>query len=227
MANIKFNDSDKVYGGFVDATPAKIPQMDSDLAAGLGLGILGIGLAAGLAAALDDDYDYDRRRRAAAEAERIAREAEAAERRARERERIAREAERRAEEIRREAEKAARRAAYGLSTDEVTKEIVKFCMKHDLANKMVVMTAIIRELSAQGARFTSADGDFGDLKIKGYTIDNSEIRITLNIVGGITAYVYEGRLTRYSSGTNNVFKEYESLVTDKEKFDKLARVMSY
>lgn len=227
MANIKFNDSDKVYGGFVDATPAKIPQqMDSDLATGLGLGLLGIGLAAGVAAALDNDYDYDRRRRQ--------REAEEAECRARERERIAREAERRAheaerraDEIRREAERAAYRAAYGLSTDEVTKEIVKFCMKHDLANKMVVMTAIIRELSAQGARFTSADGDFGDLKIKGYTIDNSEIRITLNIVGGITAYVYEGKLTRYSSGTNNVFKEYESLVTDKEKFDKLARVMSY
>jgi hypothetical protein len=218
--SIQFNNSDKIYGGFQDATPAKItPQMDSDLAAGIGLGLLGIGLAAGVAAALDDD-DYSYRRRQA--------EAEAAERRARERERIAREAERHAEEIRRDAERAARRAAYGLSTDEVTHEIVKFCMKHDLTNKMVVMTAIIRELSAQGARFTSAEGEFGDLKIKGHCVDGNDLKITLSSIGGITVYAYDGKLIRYSS-SSEVFKEYELLVKDynKPNFDKLARVMSY
>lgn len=212
--SIKFNDSEKIYGGFSNATPVRRNNhADNDAALGAAMIIGGLLGAAAVAAAADEDY-------AARRAAEIRREAE--------REVARREAERRADEIRREAERAARRAAYGLSKDEVTKQIVKFCMKETITDKMVVMTAIVREMFEQGATINSAEAEFGDLKIKGRCYDGNELKIILSSIGGITIYAYDGKLIRYSS-SNKVFKEYELLVKDynKPNFDKLARVMSY
>jgi hypothetical protein len=215
--SIKFNDSEKIYGGFSNATPARRNNNynnTNDAAIGAAMIIGGLLGAAAVAAAADEDYTSRR----AAE---IRREAE--------REAARREAQRRADEIRREAERAARHAAYGLTNDEVVHEIVKFCMKETMCtNKMVVMTAIVREMFAQGATINSAESEFGDLKIKGRCVDGNDLKIILNSIGGITVDAYDGRLNRYSS-SSKVFKEYEILVKDcnKPNFDKLARVMSY
>ena len=219
---IKFNNADAIYGGFSNATPAKRNnnRVDNDAAIGAAMIIGGILGAAAVAAAADDDYAS--RRAAERHAAEIRLEAERAAAR--------REAERRAEEIRREAERAARRALYGMTTEDVTGAIVKFCMKETMVrNKMVVMTAIIREMmEAQGATINSAEEEFGDLRIKGHCAEGNDLKITLSSIGGITIYAYDGKLIRYSS-SNKVFKEYELLVKEynKEKFDKLARVMSY
>jgi hypothetical protein len=219
--SIKFNNADAIYGGFENVTPPARRNRNSDNDAAIGAAMIIGGLlgAAAVAAAADDDY-YTRR---AAEIRREA-EREAARREAE------REAERRADEIRREAERAARRAAYGLSKDEVTKQIVKFCMDEPLCtSKMVVMTALVRELlESQGATINTAENSFGDLKIKGRCADGTDLRIKLSSIGGITVDAYDGRLNRYSS-SNKVFKEYELLVKEynKDKFDKLSRVMSY
>jgi hypothetical protein len=91
------------------------------------------------------------------------------------------------------------------------------------------MTAIVRELlESQGATVQSIEGRYGELVMKGYCSDFTNLRITLSSIGSITVDVYEGRLRRYSS-SNKVFKEYELLVKDynKPNFNKLARVMSY
>ena len=219
--SIKFNDSDKIYGGFENVTPVRRNnnRADNDAAVGAAMIIGGLIGAAAVAAAADDDY-YSRRaaERRAAE---IRREAERAA--------AEREAKRRAEEIRREAERAARKALYGITTDEATHQIVKFCMKEQLSDKMVVMTAIVRELlEAQGATIQSIEGRFGELHMKGYCSDFTNLHITMSSIGAITVDAYEGRLRRYSS-SNKVFKEYELLVKEHNKanFDKLARVMSY
>ena len=216
--SIKFNNSENIYGGFSNATPVRRNNhADNDAAIGAAMIIGGLLGAAAVAAAADEDY-------ASRRADEIRREAErdAARRQAE------RDAKRRADEIRREAERAARRAAYGLTTDEVTKQIVKFCMEETMCrNKMVVMTAIVRELlEAQCATINSVENSFGDLRMKGHCINGTDLKIELNSVGGITIYAYDAKLVRYSS-SNKVFKEYELLVTDKEKYDKLARVMAY
>lgn len=216
--SIKFNDSEKIYGGFSNATPVRRNNNynnTNDAAIGAAMIIGGLLGAAAVAAAADEDYTSRRAAEIRREAERAA---------------ARREAERRADEIRREAERAARRAAYGLSKDEVTKQIVKFCMDEPLCtSKMVVMTALVRELlESQDATINTAENSFGDLKIKGRCADGTDLRIKLSSIGGITVDAYDGRLNRYSS-SNKVFKEYEILVKtyNKDKFDKLARVMSY
>jgi hypothetical protein len=213
--SIKFNNADAIYGGFENVTPPARRNRNSDNDAAIGAAMIIGGLlgAAAVAAAADEDYTSRR-------AEEIRREAERAAAR--------REAERRADEIRREAERAARRALCGLTNDEVVHEVVKFCMKEQLSNKMVVMTAIVREMFAQGATINSAEAEFGDLKIKGHCADGNDLKIILNSIGGITIYAYDGKLVRYSS-SNKVFKEYELLVKEynKPNFNKLARVMSY
>lgn len=219
--SIKFNNADQIYGGFSNATPAKRNNncVDNDAAIGAAMIIGGLLGAAAVAAAADDDYAS--RRAAERRAAEIRLEAERAAAR--------REAERRADEIRREAERAARKALYGITTDEATHQIVKFCMAEKLSTKMVVMTAIVRELlEAQGATIQSIEGRYGELSMKGYCSDFTNLHITLSSIGAITVDAYEGRLRRYSS-SSKVFKEYEILVKDynKEKFDKLARVMSY
>lgn len=219
--SIKFNDSEKIYGGFSNATPVRRNNnrnSDNDAAIGAAMIIGGLLGAAAVAAAADEDYTSRRAAEIRREAER-----EAARREAE------REAKRRAEEIRREAERAARKALYGITTDEATHQIVKFCMEEKLSTKMVVMTAIVRELlESQGATIQSIEGRYGELSMKGYCSDFTNLRITLSSIGSITVDAYEGRLRRYSS-SNKVFKEYELLVKDynKDKFDKLARVMSY
>ena len=205
--SIKFNDSEKIYGGFSNATPVRRNNnRNSDNDAAIGAAMIIGGLLGAAAAEI----------RREAEREAARREAE-------------REAKRRAEEIRREAERAARKALYGITTDEATHQIVKFCMEEKLSTKMVVMTAIVRELlESQGATIQSIEGRYGELSMKGYCSDFTNLRITLSSIGSITVDAYEGRLRRYSS-SNKVFKEYELLVKDynKDKFDKLARVMSY
>lgn len=216
--SIKFNDSEKIYGGFSNATPVRRNNtVNNDAAVGAAMIIGGLLGAAAVAAAADEDYTSRRAAEIRREAER-----EAARRQAE------RDAARRAEEIRREAERAARRALCGMSTEDVTGAIVKFCMKESITDKMVVMTAVARELLAQGATINSAESEFGDLKIKGRCVDGNDLKIILNSIGGITIYAYNGKLVRYSS-SNKVFKEYELLVKDynKPNFDKLARVMSY
>lgn len=219
--SIKFNNSDTIYGGFsnVTPTPKRNNNNNTDAAVGAAMIIGGLLGAAAVAAAADEDY-YTRR---AAE---IRREAERdAARREAERLAAEREAKRRAEEIR----EATRKALYGITTDEATHQIVKFCMEEKLSDKMVVMTAIVRELlESQGATIQSIEGRFGELSMKGYCSDFTNLRITLSSIGSITVDAYEGRLRRYSS-SNKVFKEYEILVKDhnKSKYDKLARVMSY
>lgn len=220
--SIKFNNADQIYGGFQDVTPTPKRRNNNynntnDAAIGAAMIIGGLLGAAAVAAAADEDYTSRRAAEIRREAER-----EAARRQAE------RDAARRAEEIRREAERAARRALCGMSTEDVTGAIVKFCMKESITDKMVVMTAIVREIVAQGATINSAEAEFGDLHIKGRCCDGNELKITLSSIGGITVYAYDGKLVRYSS-SNKVFKEYELLVKDynKPNFDKLARVMSY
>jgi len=215
MANYIFKDNSKDKGGFSHVPSYTRNNRNSDdelIGAGTALIIGGLLGAAAVAAAADDDYTA---RRAAADE--IRREAEAL-----------REAERRADEIRREAERAALRAAYGMTKDEVVHAVVKYCMKEHLSDKMVVMTAIVHELYAQGATINSVENNFGDLRMKGRCLDGNELKITLNSVGGITVYAYDAKLARYST-SSKVFKEYEILLKDynKEKFEKLARVMSY
>lgn len=218
--SIKFNDSEKIYGGFSNATPVRRNNtVNNDAAVGAAMIIGGLLGAAAVAAAADEDYTSRRAAEIRREAER-----EAARRQAE------RDAARRAEEIRREAERAARRALCGMSTEDVTGAIVKFCMDEPLCtSKMVVMTALVRELlESQDATINTAENSFGDLKIKGRCADGTDLRIKLSSIGGITVDAYDGRLNRYSS-SNKVFKEYEILVKtyNKDKFDKLARVMSY
>lgn len=230
--SIQFNESDKIYGGFQDATPAKIP-VDNDLAAGIGLGLLGIGMFAGLAAAMDDDYDYDRRRREAVEAERRQREAEAAERRARERERIAREA-----EIKRRAEAAAlcaRLAAmdelgYGLTESELSRALVKFSMQEknkDAQPMMATTLSVLFLLREQGATFTNVVEDNYDHKIvfTGTDRDLGTVRVSLSWTGTLEIRAYEAMITRYGKGSRIAYKRYESLVpiNRREQFDAVVR----
>jgi hypothetical protein len=208
MANYIFKDNSKDAGSFTHIPSTRMNRNTDDemLGAGAALIIGGLLGAAAVAAAADDDYNARRR-----EAE------------------VEREAKRRADEIRREAERAARRAAYGMTKDEVVHEVVKYCMKEQLSDKMVVMTAIVRELmETHGATIQSIEAQYGELRMKGYCSDFTDLRITLSSIGRITVDAYEGRLIRYSS-SNKVFKEYVTLVDEcnKTKFDKLARVMSY
>jgi hypothetical protein len=203
MANYIFKDNSKDAGSFTHVPSTRKYNDDEMLGAGAALIIGGLLGAAAVAAAADDE---------------IRREAE-----------VEREAKRRADEIRREAERAARRAAYGMTKDEVVHEVVKYCMKEQLSDKMVVMTAIVRELmETHGATIQSIEAQYGELRMKGYCSDFTDLRITLSSIGRITVDAYEGRLIRYSS-SNKVFKEYVTLVDEcnKTKFDKLARVMSY
>lgn len=216
--SIKFNDSEKIYGGFSNATPVRRNnQSSNDAAVGAAMIIGGLIGAAAVAAAADEDYTARRAAEIRREAER-----EDARRQAE------REAKRRADEIRREVERIARRAEYGLTIDEITHEIVKFTMKELITDKMVVMTAVARELLAQGATIQTIEGRYGELIMKGYCSDFTNLRVALSSIGAITIDAYEGRLRRYST-SNKVFKEYEILVKDhnKSKYDKLARVMSY
>lgn len=217
--SIKFNDSEKIYGGFSNATPVRRNNhADNDAALGAAMIIGGLLGAAAVAAAADEDYTTRRAAEIRREAER-----EAARRQAE------RDAARRADEIRREAERAARRAACGFTVDEITHEIVKFCMnmKESISDKMIVMTAVVRELiDRQYAIINFAKSEYGDLRMKGRCVDGTDLRIELNSIGGITIYAYGAKLVRYSS-SNKVYEEYKSLVTDEEKFAKLARVMSY
>ena len=208
--NYIYKDNSK-KGEFTHVPSTRMNKYNTDdemIGAGAALIIGGLIGAAAVAAAADDDYNARR----AAE---IRREAE--------RRKAERDAVRRADEIRREA---ARRAAYGMTSDEVVHAVVKYCMKERLSDKMVVMTAIVRELEAQGAIIKSAEGCFGELRINGRCVDNTDLRIVLNSVGGIAVYAYDAKLARYST-SSKVFKEYEILVTNEDKYEKLARVMAY
>lgn len=215
--SIKFNDSEKIYGGFQDATPAKIPQMDSDLAAGLGLGILGLGLAAGLAAAMDE---IDADDRALREARRRADEA------------ARRDAERRRREeaeIKRRAEAAALRArlaamdelGYVLSESELSRALVKFSMQEKNRDSQKMMTttlAVIFLLREQGTIFESADDDTYShiIVFTGKDRYGDDVRVSLSWTGTIEIRCYGAAISRYATA-RTAYPRYESLVPNHKK----------
>ena len=216
--SIKFNDAEKIYGGFSDATPVKItPQVDSDLAAGLGLGIIGLGLAAGLAAAMDE---IDADDRALREARRRADEARRdAERRRREEE----------AEIKRRAEAAALRArlaamdelGYGLTESDLSRALVKFSMQEKNRDSQKMMTttlAVLFLLREQGSVFTRADDDTYShiIVFTGHDRYGDETRVSLSWTGTIEIRCYGAAISRYATA-RTAYPRYESLVAGHKK----------